>query len=144
MKTFRKGSAPGPDGMRAEHLKVAMKCTTPGRQDNTVQAVTRLVNAMAAGSVPDMVAPFLSGAKLHAGMKKDGGIRPIAVGNIIRRLTAKCFSHALADKSSAFFQPYQMGVAVRGGLESLIHTTRQIVEEIQAQGEEGVTILHCS
>ena len=70
-------------------------------------------------------------------MKKDGGIRPIAVGNIIRRLTAKCFSHALADKSSAFFQPYQMGVAVRGGLESLIHTTRQIVEEIQAQEEEG-------
>ena len=63
-------------------------------------------------------------------MKKDGGICPIAVGNIIRRLTAKCFSHALADKSSAFFQPYQMGVAVRGGLESLIHTTRQIVEVI--------------
>ena len=30
-----------------------------------------------------------------------------------------------------------MGVAVRGGLESLIHTTRQIVEEIQAQEEEG-------
>ena len=30
-----------------------------------------------------------------------------------------------------------MGVSIRGGLEALIHTTRQVVEEEQARGEEG-------
>ena len=128
-KSFRKGSAPGPDGLRGEHLKVALNRTTPNRQDNMLAALTRLVNVMAAGSVPDMVAPFLSGAKLHAGNKKDGGIRPIAVGNIMRRLTAKCFSYALANKAAGFLQPVQMGVAVRGGVEAIIHSVRQVVEE---------------
>ena len=52
----------------------------------------KLVNVMAGGGVPDSVAPFLCGARLHAGNKKDGGIRPIAVGNTLRRLTAKCIS----------------------------------------------------
>ena len=68
-KSFRKGSAPGPDGLRGEHLKVALNRTTPGRQDNMLAALTRLVNVMAAGSVPEMVAPFLTGARLHAGNK---------------------------------------------------------------------------
>ena len=40
------------------------------------------IQSWASGSVPDIVAPFLTGANLHAGNKKDGGIRPIAVGNI--------------------------------------------------------------
>lgn len=129
IKSFRKGSAPGPDGLRAEHLKVAIK-TTPSRQDKAEEAITKFVNMMAAGSVPDAVAPFLSGARLHAGKKKDGtDIRPIAVGNIIRRLTAKCFSYALTEKAARIFCPHQMGVAVRGGMEALIHTVRQVVEE---------------
>ena len=101
-----------------------MKRTTPGRQDNAVQAVTKLVNVMAGGHVPDTVAPFLTGARLHAGNKKDGGIRPIAVGIISRRLTSKCFSYAQADKAANYFKPHQMGVAVRGGLEAIVHSTR--------------------
>ena len=52
-----------------------------------------------------------------------------------RRLTSKCFSYALANKAAGHFQPYQMGVAVKGGLEALIHTTRQLVQEVQGRGE---------
>ena len=136
IKSFRKGSAPGPDGLRAEHLKVAIK-STPSRQDKAEEAITRLVNKMADGSVPDSVAPFLSGARLHAGKKKGGtDIRPIAVGNIISRLTAECFSYALTDKAANIFCPHQMGVAVRGGMEALVQTVRQVVE-----GEEDDLML---
>ena len=39
IKSFRKGSAPGPDGLRAEHLKVAIK-STPSRQDKAEEAIT--------------------------------------------------------------------------------------------------------
>ena len=78
--------------------------------------------------MPLEVCPYLSGARLHAGLKKDGGIRPIAVGNIIRRLTAKCFSYAIANRASSYLSPCQLGVAVRGGLEAIIHSVREVVE----------------
>ena len=73
---------------------------TPGRQGAAEEAFTKLVNVMAAGDVPDNVAPFLCGARLHAGLKKRGGSRPSAVGNIIRRLTAKCCSREVASKAA--------------------------------------------
>ena len=84
---------------------------------------------MGSGAVPAAVAPFLSGAMLHAGLKKDGGIRPIAVGNILRRLTSKCFMHGVADKAANLLGPHQLGVGVRGGLEAIIHSMRQVVDE---------------
>ena len=83
---------------------------------------------MSKRAVPLEVSPFLSGTRLHAGVKKDGEIRPIAVGNIIRRLTAKCFSYAIADRASSYLNPCQLGVAVRVGLEAIIYSVREVVE----------------
>ena len=91
--SFKRGTAPGPDGIRAEHIKAAIKLSTPGREGAAEEALTKLVNVMVGCNVPDCVAPYLCGARLHARLKKDGGIRPITVGNIIRRLTAKCCNH---------------------------------------------------
>ena len=71
IKSFKKGSAPGPDGLRTEHLKVIVKTVPPNRQDKVIDAITELVNIMAVGTVPDTVAPYLCGATLHAGIKRD-------------------------------------------------------------------------
>ena len=49
--SFKRGTAPGPDGIRAEHLKAAIKLSTPGRQGAAEEALTKLVNVMAAGGV---------------------------------------------------------------------------------------------
>ena len=68
-------------------MKVIVKTVPPNRQDKVIDAITDLVDRMAAGTVPDTVAPYLCGATLHAGNKKDGGICTIAVGNILRRFT---------------------------------------------------------
>jgi hypothetical protein len=89
VQRFRRGSAPGPSGLRPEHVKSALKAA-PGRRDRTLQSLTRLANIMAAGGVPEVVAPFLCGARLHGALKKDGDLRPIAVGNLLRRIVAKC------------------------------------------------------
>ena len=70
IKSFRMGSAPGPDRLRAEHLEVALKLTPPNRQDKAGEAITGLVNTLSNGAVPSIVARFLCGARLHAGLKK--------------------------------------------------------------------------
>ena len=124
---FKKGSAAGPSGLRPEHLRVVLQSSN-ARRDSAAVSLTKLLNAMMAGKVPALVAPFLCGARLHAGKKNDGGLRPIAVGDLLRRLASKCAAVAVADKAAALLAPHQLGVAVRGGCESIIHATRRVVK----------------
>ena len=64
ISTFRRSSAPGPTGLRAEHLQSVMNATAPNRVDRVADAVTGLINIMAGGKVPEAVAPYLCGANL--------------------------------------------------------------------------------
>jgi hypothetical protein len=56
-----------------------------------------VVNLLAQGRAPDFVAPVLAGAGLVALPKPNGGVRPIAVGEILRRLTSKCLMTMVRD-----------------------------------------------
>eukprot|EP00731_Ephydatia_muelleri_P012182 Em0006g1076a len=49
------------------------------------------------------------------------GVRPIAVGETLRRLAGKCVCAILKDKFADFFHPLQYGVACRAGAEKVIH-----------------------
>ena len=76
---------------------------------------------------------FLAGASLIALNKiKEGcppDIRPIAVGETLRRLAGKCVCALLKDKAAEFFQPLQLGVACRAGAENIAHGVRRGIEE---------------
>ena len=115
--------------MRPEHFKAILKSTSANLVEKCLVALVKLVNVMAAGKVPDSVAPYLCGARLHAAKKKDNTLRPIAVGNLLRRLVAKCFSSALAPKAATLLGPHQLGVGVRGGCEAIAHAVRRVVKE---------------
>ena len=125
---FRKGSAPGPSGLRPEHLKSVLRAA-PNRRDRALSNLTKLVNVVMKGNVPEAVAPFLCGARLHAANKKDGGLRPIAVGNLERRLISKCAAFSLSQKAAQFLAPYQLGVGVKGGCEALVHAVREALKQ---------------
>ena len=56
-------------------------------------------------------------------------IRPIAVGETIRRLTGKCMCALVKDKASEFFQPLQLGVACHAGAEKVAHALRRCIDE---------------
>ena len=125
---FGRGKAAGPSGLRAEHVKVALS-GPPNRSDRALTGLTKLVNAMVAGGVPESVAPFLCGARLHAALKRDGSIRPIAVGNLLRRLVARCIARSVASKAAAYLSPLQLGVGVPGACEAIVHAARQALEK---------------
>jgi len=48
-----------------------------------------MVTTVSTGRLHPRAAPFLCAARLITLKKKDGGVRPIAVGDTLRRLTAK-------------------------------------------------------
>ena len=61
--------------------------------------------------------------------KPDEGVRPIAIGEVLRRLAAKACFQSIKEAAASFLRPGQLGVAVRGGAEGIVHSLSTLVEE---------------
>ncbi|PXF39673.1 hypothetical protein BWQ96_10627 [Gracilariopsis chorda] len=125
LSSFRKGSAGGPDGLRPCHLQslVSRKASEAGAR--LLTTLTGFVNLILRGDVPEFARPVFYGATLSALGKKDGGVRPIAVGNTLRRLAVKVGSRPMAASLGESLRPIQLGVSTRGGCEAAVHATRR-------------------
>ncbi|KAJ0183176.1 hypothetical protein K1T71_001152 [Dendrolimus kikuchii] len=122
--SFRSGSAGGLDGLTPQHLKDLLGGSTGTAGETLLKDITDLINLMLSGAVNNDVVPTLYGANLCALNKKDGGIRPIAVGTTYRRLAAKICCREIADLSSSYFATRQLGFGVKGGCEAAVHSLR--------------------
>ena len=108
---FHRTSAPGPSGLRPCHLQEA--CKRPGRGSPLLQALARLSRLWIMGTLPQEHAPAWCGATLVPLAKKDGGVRPIAVGDTCRRLVGKVLlATPTAKAETDRLRPLQVGVGV--------------------------------
>lgn len=119
--SFNADTAPGPSGLRANYLKDLFASPNPNQRQSFFVALTSFVNSMNRGKVPAEIRPYMFSANLHAAKKKLGGIRPIACGEVLSRLTAKCLAFVLAEDAATVFSPYQLGVKVKNGCEAALH-----------------------
>ena len=122
IRSFHRLSGGGPSGLRPIYLQNRLSTE---HRDEIVQQCTSLVNLLAKGDAPRCLVPFLAGGNLTALPKKDKGIRPIAVGEVWRRLTAKCLCNVYKEQSADFFFPQQIGVCQPRGSEIGLETARQ-------------------
>ncbi|CAE7837342.1 unnamed protein product [Symbiodinium sp. KB8] len=93
-------------------------------RESFLTQLAAVVQLLAQGRAPSFVAPVLAGAGLVALPKPSGGVRPIAVGEIFRRLTGKCLMALVQQEARTHFWPAQVGVAVKGGAEKAVHAVR--------------------
>ena len=134
LKSFKPGSAPGPTGLRAQHL-VDM-CTVSS--SDTIFFVTRLLWRIAAGRVPPSFRHLLFGAKVVALVKttRPLDLRPIACGEVLRRAAAKALCAQVKEQArDLFLENNQVGVAVPGGAESLVVIARRLTAAWLADDE---------
>ena len=94
LKSFPKGSAAAWSGDRPGHLRAALHCPSSPLADLFLSKLTEVVNFCLAGRVEPSLAPLFTGAILHAFVKPSKGLRPIAVGEALRRLAAKLMRQA--------------------------------------------------
>jgi len=124
---FRKlnpiGSCAGPSGLSPLHI---MSIITPDSQACSLRRFADCVNLLASGNVCSDADGLIMGASLHALAKNDGGVRPLAAGDVWRRLVAKCLLEGEDERLAKMFSPFQLGVCVKGGFETLIHALRRI------------------
>ena len=91
-----------------------------------LHALESVVNILASGKGPRSLSMHFAGASLVALAKENGDVRPIAVGEVLRRLTSKCLCSAVRSDAQRFFGSLQ--VACPLGLEAAIHTISQYCE----------------
>ena len=123
LRSFQKGSSAGVDGIAPGMLLEL--CTTGG--STLAEALCPFVYAVAQGTVPDSLRSTVFGARLVALLKKDGSLRPIAAGSVLRRLGAKFLCSLVKERAGKLFADVgQIGVGVRGGTDRLFHCVRRI------------------
>ncbi|KAJ2939808.1 hypothetical protein O0L34_g18001 [Tuta absoluta] len=127
--SFHNGSSAGLDGIRPAHLKELTSISAGDNGHRLLGCLTGLCNFLLSGRLNPEVCPYMYGANLCALSKKEGGIRPIAVGNTFRRLTAKMGCRAVKEEMAGYLQPYQLGFGTQMGCEAAIHATRTFVQE---------------
>ena len=126
------GSSAGLDGIRPIHLRqlISSEAAEPGRR--LLKSLASLTNSALAGRLPQCSREAFYGAALCALRKKDGGIRPIAIGSVYRRLACRIAAHHVASLLADEFRPVQLGVGTRQGCEVAVHATREFISAAAA------------
>jgi hypothetical protein len=123
LRKFPKGSSGGLSGMPPSVLLELCKC----HGANLLPSITRLCNLFAQGKVPVEPRQYFFGARLIALIKRNGDLRPIAAGDLFRRLTGKILAVLTKSKAAKFFtQHHQIGVGVRDGAAGIVIAARRL------------------
>jgi len=117
INSFKAFSAPGISGWTVPLLRLATKAP------KVVEFLTTLTGMVGQGSAPGQ--SMLCASRLTPLLKKDGGLRPIAVGDLLYRLVTKVLlrHHFKPD----WLLPTQFGVGTKGGVEPVIRTIQRAI-----------------
>ena len=124
LKSFEADAAPGPSGLKAEHLRDCCTCSSSGTCESLTKALARFAHALLNGQFPETFGEFLLSGTLLPFKKPDGGVRPIVVGEVLRQLTAKLAMAQLKSSIPKVLLPLQCGVAVKDAVSMVAHTLR--------------------
>ena len=144
VQSFPASSSGGPDGMRPQHLKDLAFCRESGT--DFLSALTIFTNTVLAGLCPPEVNSFFFGGRLIALRKKTGGVRPIAIGITLGRLTSKCVNAGGTTRMASTLGLRQLGVGIPEGCEAAIHSTHCYLQvlppvHIIIGGRRGVVVM---
>ena len=96
-----------------------------------VGALAKFSSMWIKGELPMEHGPLLCGANLTPLRKPDGGVRPVAVGETLRRLAGKVLlSTGVAKGQVASLAPVQVGVGVPGAAEAVVIATQNLVNTL--------------
>jgi hypothetical protein len=114
-------SAGGPSGLTLGHLYDALL-----NKEDLRTALARLFTSLANGALPlELVRTLLGGCRLIPLAKGTAGdVRPIAVGEILRRLCGRILLGKFSDAARARLEPLQVGVGTRSGGEACVHSAQ--------------------
>ena len=122
LSSFSPTSGAGPSRLRPSHLQEALRHSSG---DQTLRLISEVIQLMLHGEVPEDIRQWICGASLMALRKLNGSLRPVAVGESLRRLCSKVAVELMDSSVKSILEPVQVGVQTKAGCEAIIHNTRQ-------------------
>ena len=122
LSSFSPTSGAGPSGLRPSHLQEALRHSSG---DQTLRLISEVIQLMLRCEVPEGIRQWICGASLMALRKPNGSLRPVAVGESLRRLCSKVAVELMGSSVNCILEPIQVGVQTKARCEAVIHTTRQ-------------------
>jgi hypothetical protein len=119
------GSETGPSGWSGSHLMTLWS----GKSAETRKGLELFIRDICNGNFNDAMRERLLACRLVALRKPDGGIRPIAIGEVFTKCAAHCMMALAADDMRAFFPSIQYGVNRAGGSETAAQLIRAALHE---------------
>ncbi|GJZ69890.1 putative reverse transcriptase domain-containing protein [Tanacetum coccineum] len=139
IRSFPKGTSCGRDGLRAQHLMDILGGAASAVADDLLGSITGVVNLFLSGKCPSQLGEYIASAPLTPLVKPGGGIRPIAVGTVWRRLVSKVASSSIGNSMNTYLHDFQFGVGIPGGCEAVVHSVNRLIE---SKGNEvGLSML---
>ena len=129
IRSFPRGAAPGPTGLRPDLLQ---QLVSGSEERPAAHLLTQLVNLLADGQAPAGLRPYVGGGRGTALQKvsKTGtaDVRPLCAGEALRRLVGKVLLRSELPALRAHLLPHQLAVGVSSGAEAMVHLHRQWVQ----------------
>ena len=123
IRRYPRRSSPGPNGSRFEHWGVLTA------DHEALAAGAEVVVDFLVGSCPSEALEANLGARLLALGKPSGGIRPVAMGSVVRRLAARTACAFAKDRVAEAVGPWQYGVGRAAGCELVHKALTALVDE---------------
>ena len=112
--------------LRFEHLRQCVGNHESRDEQDFLKHLTHLLNLIANASLPATFMRVLGGSILIA-LHKPGGspgdVRPIAMGEVYRKLTSSLLVTKSQQKIDTILGKLQLGVGIKCGVEKIIHLT---------------------
>ena len=115
LRGARKGAAPGPSGMTANHLRILLD------DDNMLRLLFKAALQISHGNIPNGTRSGIRTGRLTALQKDDGGVRGIVAGDILRRIVARTIAQQIGKEVEEATAPYQFALSTRAGTECVGH-----------------------
>ena len=121
--SFPNESAAGPDKIVPQDLVSKLNGSAVL---NFLKSLTKLINLIGDGKIPEPLRSFFYGAKLIALLKIDGGLRLIAIGRTLRRIASKCRGSKALSERQNFLGNEQVGCGTKRGAQIAAQSFRNL------------------
>ncbi|MHB1956108.1 MAG: reverse transcriptase domain-containing protein [Sulfobacillus sp.] len=109
------GSSAGPSGMNGAHLAVL------AADDECLIGLARLLQDICNGNTGDTLREYLLSSMLIPLPKANGKVRPIAIGEQLKRAADAYMNTQILQQARSLCQPHQFGLGTPGGCERVVH-----------------------
>jgi hypothetical protein len=115
IRRLNNGSAAGPSGMNGAHLQAL------AQDDDCLLGMARLMQDIANGAIGDQLREYITSSTLIPLPKANSGVRPIAIGEVIKRAADSWINEIVVPIARQLCEPHQFGLGTPGGCEKVLH-----------------------